>query len=53
MRTHVVVLMVMLFALCAVTAVAADISGKWTAQVPAGMARPRSRFSCSRCPAER
>jgi hypothetical protein len=31
-----VILTTVLFALCVVTAVAADISGKWTAQVPSG-----------------
>ncbi len=34
MRSQVVLLAVMLFALCVVTAVAADINGKWVAQVP-------------------
>jgi hypothetical protein len=33
-RTHVVLLIAVLFALCVGTAVAADISGKWIAQIP-------------------
>jgi hypothetical protein len=42
-RTHVAILMTMLFALCAVTAVAADISGKWTAQVPGRDGTPQEQ----------
>ena len=34
MKRSVVVLAIILLALCALTAVAADVSGKWTAQVP-------------------
>ena len=43
MRTQVVVLMTVLFALCAVTAVAADISGKWIAQVPGRDGKPQEQ----------
>ena len=43
MRSQVVVLAVVLFALCAVTAVAADISGKWTAQVPGRDGTPQEQ----------
>ncbi len=43
MRTHVVILMTVLFALCAATAVAADISGKWTAQIPGRDGTPQEQ----------
>jgi hypothetical protein len=42
-RSQVVVLAVVLFALCAVTAVAADISGKWTAQIPGRDGTPQEQ----------
>ena len=34
MRTHIVLWTLALVALCAVTAAAADVSGKWVAQIP-------------------
>ena len=43
MRTHVVILMIVLFALCVVTAVAADINGKWTAQIPGRDGTPQEQ----------
>jgi hypothetical protein len=42
-RTHVVILTVVLFALCVGTAVAADISGKWIAQVPGRDGTPQEQ----------
>ena len=43
MKRSVVVLAVALLALCAVTAVAADISGKWVAQVPGRQGQPQEQ----------
>lgn len=43
MRTQVVILMTVLFALCVATAVASDISGKWIAQVPGRDGTPQEQ----------
>jgi hypothetical protein len=42
-RTQVVILTMVLFALCVGTAVAADISGKWIAQVPGRDGTPQEQ----------
>jgi hypothetical protein len=42
-RTHVVIVAAVLFALCAVAASAADISGKWIAQVPGRDGTPQEQ----------
>ena len=44
MRTRVVLLIAALLALCAASAVAADISGKWVAQIPGRDGTPQEQI---------